>query len=157
MKTLEAWFSDYERDHQNVWNKRIHYVCVPLILYSVLGILDAVSRPELLNLSISLATITVCLAGAFYIFLHAGLGLFMVACSLVMILSFRFFTSDYELLMLSGLVFGLSWVGQFYGHILEGRKPSFFTDLLFFLIGPLWVAYSLLWVTRENQQGSQKT
>jgi uncharacterized membrane protein YGL010W len=30
-------------------------------------------------------------------------------------------------------------VGQFIGHKIEGKKPSFFKDILFLLIGPLWL------------------
>jgi uncharacterized membrane protein YGL010W len=33
----------------------------------------------------------------------------------------------------------LAWIGQFYGHKIEGKKPSFLKDLEFLLIGPLWV------------------
>jgi len=36
-------------------------------------------------------------------------------------------------------VFVVAWIGQFYGHKVEGKKPSFFKDLLFLLIGPIWV------------------
>ena len=35
-------------------------------------------------------------------------------------------------------VFVVAWVGQFVGHHIEGRRPSFFTDLKYLLIGPLW-------------------
>jgi uncharacterized membrane protein YGL010W len=36
-------------------------------------------------------------------------------------------------------VFVAAWLGQFYGHKLEGAKPSFFDDLKFLLIGPAWI------------------
>jgi len=41
-------------------------------------------------------------------------------------------------------VFAAAWVGQFYGHILEGRRPSFFTDLAYLLIGPAWLVGKVL-------------
>ena len=37
------------------------------------------------------------------------------------------------------LIFMLSWIGQFIGHRIEGRSPSFFKDVQFLLIGPLWL------------------
>jgi len=37
------------------------------------------------------------------------------------------------------VIFVSAWIGQFYGHKLEGKKPSFFKDLQFLLIGPAWV------------------
>ena len=36
-------------------------------------------------------------------------------------------------------VFVVAWIGQFIGHKIEGKKPSFFDDLRFLLIGPLFV------------------
>jgi len=40
-------------------------------------------------------------------------------------------------------VFVVAWIGQFVGHKIEGRKPSFFTDLTYLLIGPAWVLAKL--------------
>ena len=37
------------------------------------------------------------------------------------------------------IVFALAWIGQFYGHSVEGKKPSFLKDLQFLLIGPMWL------------------
>jgi uncharacterized membrane protein YGL010W len=36
-------------------------------------------------------------------------------------------------------IFVVAWIGQFIGHKIEGKKPSFFDDLRFLLIGPLFV------------------
>jgi uncharacterized membrane protein YGL010W len=36
-------------------------------------------------------------------------------------------------------LFVIAWIGQFYGHKIEGKKPSFLEDLQFLLIGPAWV------------------
>ena len=33
----------------------------------------------------------------------------------------------------------IAWIGQFVGHAVEGKRPSFFKDLQFLLIGPLWL------------------
>lgn len=46
-----------------------------------------------------------------------------------------------HLLAINLTLFILAWIGQFYGHHVEGKKPSFFQDLQFLLIGPLWVYY----------------
>ena len=42
-------------------------------------------------------------------------------------------------------VFVLAWIAQFVGHskLYEGKKPSFFTDLKYLLIGPAWVLAKL--------------
>lgn len=44
-----------------------------------------------------------------------------------------------RLWLLSVIVFVIAWIGQFVGHQIEGKKPSFFKDLQFLLIGPLWL------------------
>jgi uncharacterized membrane protein YGL010W len=44
-----------------------------------------------------------------------------------------------DLLWLAIGVFVLAWIGQFVGHLIEGRKPSFLTDLAYLLIGPAWL------------------
>jgi len=40
-------------------------------------------------------------------------------------------------------VFVLAWVAQFVGHEFEGKRPSFLTDLVYLLIGPLWLMSKL--------------
>ena len=39
------------------------------------------------------------------------------------------------------IIFVLAWIGQFWGHKVEGKKPSFLKDLQFLLIGPLWLLH----------------
>jgi uncharacterized membrane protein YGL010W len=41
------------------------------------------------------------------------------------------------------VVFVLAWIGQFIGHKIEGKKPSFLDDLKFLLIGPIWLLHFL--------------
>jgi len=48
-----------------------------------------------------------------------------------------------QLLSLAIGVFVVAWIAQFVGHKLEGRKPSFLTDITYLLIGPAWVLAKL--------------
>ena len=48
-----------------------------------------------------------------------------------------------QLLILAIAVFVVAWIAQFVGHKIEGRKPSFLTDLTYLLIGPAWVLAKL--------------
>ena len=41
------------------------------------------------------------------------------------------------------MIFVVAWIGQFIGHKIEGKKPSFFEDLQFLLIGPMWLLADL--------------
>jgi uncharacterized membrane protein YGL010W len=40
-------------------------------------------------------------------------------------------------------VFVVSWIFQFIGHKIEGKKPSFLEDLQYLLVGPLFVLSKL--------------
>ena len=129
MKQLEQWLDAYSVSHQNPTNKMIHNICVPVIFFVVVALLW--------KISFFLFVLVAAGAIAFYYLLGkqvAILGAVMIGASLVLhwILGFGWIT----LLVL----FGLAWAGQFYGHKIEGQKPSFFDDLKFLLIGPLWVA-----------------
>jgi len=41
-------------------------------------------------------------------------------------------------------VFIITWILQFVGHQIEGKKPSFLKDLHFLLIGPIWLLSFIL-------------
>ena len=133
MKSLNEWLAAYAESHQNPQNKQIHNIAVPVIFFCVVALLWKISF--FLFVPIALGAIffyytmgqKVAIAGA------TAIG---AAWLLHMIIGFGFFT----LLIL----FGLAWAAQFYGHKLEGAKPSFFDDLKFLLVGPLWVAKPLL-------------
>ena len=36
-------------------------------------------------------------------------------------------------------IFVIAWIGQFIGHKIEGKKPSFLEDLQFLMVGPAWL------------------
>ncbi|GAL26575.1 putative PRS2 protein [Vibrio variabilis] len=62
--------------------------------------------------------------------------LFTLACLAVITFADRFGIS---ILNLSIGLFVVLWIMQFVGHKIEGKKPSFFDDIQFLLIGPIWV------------------
>ncbi|MFZ9035606.1 MAG: DUF962 domain-containing protein [Francisellaceae bacterium] len=135
MRDLKSWLDDYAKSHQNPTNKKIHMICVPLIMYSILGVLVAIS---------SWAALIIAILGLlFYYSLSLRLGFYMMILTAIMLgiigwLPFRLN------LILSIAIFIISWIFQFIGHKIEGKKPSFFKDLLFLLIGPLWVVNRLV-------------
>lgn len=66
-------------------------------------------------------------------------GMFLIA---VFLLLGNYLMQSYleiALWKISLVIFGVAWVGQFMGHKIEGRKPSFFEDIQFLLIGPAWL------------------
>jgi len=139
MKNLDTWFTEYSKSHQHPLNIKIHYICVPLIAYSTLGIIDALSLLLIPQLPVSLVYLVIFLCGLFYLNLSLRLGLILIASTLFMVFSFKLFSNPNDQLLLSVIIFLISWLFQFIGHKYEGAKPSFLKDITFLLIGPLWV------------------
>lgn len=127
-RSLEAWLADYAVSHQNPINKKIHWLCVPVIFASILG-MGMTWQP--------IATLVLlALVMVFYFKLSPKLffamGIFVLFClAAITLLPFGF--------KVYFGIFVVAWIGQFIGHKIEGQKPSFFEDLQFLLIGPAWV------------------
>lgn len=127
MKSISQWFDEYGESHQDKTNKTIHWICVPTILFSIIGILA--------QLNTMLTALIIILVLVFYARLDLVLTIAMATLIFIMawlVITLPFGTGFYIAL------FVLAWIGQFYGHKVEGKKPSFFKDLQFLLIGPLW-------------------
>ena len=141
MKSVNQWFDEYAESHKNPINKSIHWICVPVIMFSLLGMLwnvrlNSIFQHPLANLSV----LIMILAFVFYIRLSSNLALGMYFISLAMGLSLVYMESlEMPILPISILSFVIAWIGQFIGHKIEGKKPSFFKDLQFLLIGPIWL------------------
>ncbi len=147
MKTMNQWFDEYSESHQNKTNKAIHWVCVPTILFSIIGILA--------HFSALLTTLLLLLSFVFYARLDLVLAVAMAA--LLVVMAWLIYTLPVGVGFYIGL-FVLAWIGQFYGHKIEGKKPSFFKDLQFLLIGPVWCMDAYLgklipkWKMRQKSQ-----
>jgi uncharacterized membrane protein YGL010W len=141
MRSFEQWMSEYSVSHRNPKNQAIHKVCVPLIMFSVIGFLWCLPRPQVFNPSVyfNWGTVFISLCLLFYLSLNVkmALGMFLMASVMGWVCQLLF--EQGILLPVSLIVFVLAWIGQFYGHKIEGKKPSFLQDLVFLLIGPLWV------------------
>ena len=133
MKTLPEWLAEYGESHQNQTNKRIHWLCVPAILFSLVGI----------SWQLSTVLTIVLLALMLLFFVRLSTPLFLALGLLLLLM----LTLVSVLPVGSGFYLGLfvvAWIGQFSGHKVEGKKPSFFKDLQFLLIGPAWCLDALM-------------
>lgn len=128
MKTLDTWLDEYSESHRNPVNKNIHWICVPVIYFSVIGMLYALHPWAAYGALIA--------SLAFYVPLSLPLAAGMLALTVVMLAVIRVIPN---VLWVSVALFVLAWLGQFYGHQVEGKKPSFFKDLQFLLVGPIWL------------------
>ncbi len=129
-RTIHALLAQYSESHRNPTNELIHFVCVPLIVFSLLGILWAIHPVA--------ALAAVGWAMWYYLQLSKPFAVGMLAMSILM-LAILAAMPLMTVLPLSIAVFVVSWIGQFIGHKIEGKKPSFLDDLRFLLIGPLFV------------------
>ncbi|NDK54887.1 Mpo1 family 2-hydroxy fatty acid dioxygenase [Pontibacter fetidus] len=148
MRPIQQWFDEYGQSHQNHTNKLIHWICVPLIFFSIVGLLASIPAgplkmlfPEQLRPFVHFGTIVILLGLLFYLRLSFTMFLGMaIVCSLVLWLVYVVDVNlETPLWLVCLVVFVLAWVGQFYGHKVEGKKPSFLKDLQFLLIGPAWL------------------
>ena len=146
MRTLDQWFDEYAVSHQNPTNKLLHYICVPAIYFSIIGLLMSVKINFLqLNLPIleNLAFVILLFVLFFYFIISVGMAFKMAFFSALCVV-LNFMIGQYlNLFVFSISIFIIAWIGQFYGHKIEGKKPSFLKDLQFLMIGPAWVIENL--------------
>jgi uncharacterized membrane protein YGL010W len=137
---VHALLNEYSDSHQNKTNKKIHWVCVPVIMFSLLGILWTLPFPFKISPLINWATVLIILSLIYYFFLSWQLALGMLFNLLIMIFILQWVDDFSESLwQIACAIFIVAWVGQFIGHQLEGKRPSFFRDIQFLLIGPVWL------------------
>ena len=143
MKKLSHYIEEYSFSHQNKFNILIHKFCVPLIMFSLLGIMKAFPVPADWPLWLDWSLIFIIFSFGYYSFLkniRVILALLLLIIPMIAILEFlrpKFF-------ILSVIIFVLAWIGQFIGHKIEGKKPSFFQDLFFLFIGPIWTMNKIM-------------
>ncbi|MDT8410323.1 MAG: Mpo1-like protein [Wenzhouxiangellaceae bacterium] len=138
MRSADSWLAEYGQSHQNPTNKTIHWICVPLILWTVTALVWSIPSPvEWLNWAVLMAV----LAMAWYLALSPrlaiGIGAVLALC--LGINAWVEATFATPLWLIAVIVFIAAWIGQFIGHHIEGKKPSFFKDLQFLLVGPAWL------------------
>ena len=147
MRSMQDWLDSYGNDHRNRTNQILHWWCVPPIVWSVIALLWTIPVPSTLARPGAWAVAAMVLAFYWY-WKHSRP---LAAALLVAFALLGLLTN-----LLSGLlgpaalrdlaigVFVVAWIGQFIGHRFEGRRPSFFTDLSYLLIGPAWLMAKLL-------------
>ena len=138
-RSIVQWLDAYSESHQHRINKTLHWVCVPVITWTVIALLWSISigGNEWLNLGVVFIFGALVFYSRLSIFLMAGMVVF--ACFCVLLIQWHQAISDVPLWKTSIFLFVLAWIGQFIGHKVEGKKPSFFEDIQFLLIGPVWL------------------
>jgi uncharacterized membrane protein YGL010W len=145
MRRVDTLLDNYSADHQNPANQAIHLVCVPAIAWSMTAMLWAIPVPPLTRPG-AWAGLAMVLALLAYWRLSRMLATGMLACFALAYFLNQWIVASWGiagLLWLGVSVFVVAWIGQFIGHRIEGKRPSFFTDLVYLLVGPLWTLSKL--------------
>ncbi len=147
MRSTNEWLGGYSEDHRNPVNVFIHWICVPLILWTAIALLWTIPVPAALGRAGLWAGIAMFAAMVFYLRLSRplafGMLLVFVVCGLVSEALYRAIGAT-ALIELAVAIFVLAWIAQFVGHHIEGRRPAFLTDLAYLLIGPAWLVAKVL-------------
>jgi uncharacterized membrane protein YGL010W len=130
-RRVDALFDRYGESHRHPTNKAIHWVCVPLITWSLLALLWVASPAA--------AYALIGVSFAFYLTLSFTLAMGMLAIAALMVVPIAL--AGALLLPVAVAVFVGAWIGQFVGHRIEGRKPTFLEDVRFLLVGPAWLLH----------------
>jgi len=143
LTSVDTWLDEYGESHRNPVNKAIHWICVPLIAISVVGILWDLPVPRSfgdISPAMNWGMLFLMAAVVYYFILSPRLAVGMVLVTAAFGLCLVWLDSfTVPLWKICTAIFVLAWIGQFIGHAVEGQRPSFFKDLQFLMIGPLWL------------------
>ncbi|TRY32536.1 DUF962 domain-containing protein [Aliiglaciecola sp. M165] len=152
MRRVDALLNEYGESHQNKTNIYIHAIAVPAIYFVSLALIWSIPTPAFLDhFDVTWAHVAAIPVLWYYFKLSGPIG---AAMTLLTIASF----GAIKLLVFYGIsvwqfslgLFVIMWILQFIGHHIEGKKPSFFKDLQFLLVGPAW--WWGHWLKRLNIQ-----
>jgi len=129
-REIDTLLAKYSESHLNHTNEIIHFICVPVIVFSLLGLVWAVHPLAAVALTVVSLVYYIKLSPPF------AIGMLLMSAAMLGLLSLM---PAPTVLPLSIAIFVLAWIAQFIGHKIEGKKPSFLDDLRFLLIGPLFV------------------
>jgi uncharacterized membrane protein YGL010W len=146
-RKIDALLAEYGESHQNPTNKLVHWICVPAIFWSIAALIWSFPVPGFFpNIAnFNWLTILLGLTVLYYLImswqLAIGIVLFVMVCLWLIVWYQVNFSLPLWQFALG--IFVVAWIGQFWGHKVEGKKPSFFKDVQFLLIGPAWLLHFL--------------
>lgn len=150
MRKIDLLFAEYAESHRNSTNKLIHWICVPLIFWTILGFISIIPSKSIGFRYIGeisyVSFAAIALVTVFYTRLSFLIGLIMFSVMILMEsfaygINIRFEEKSWMVYL---AVFVITWIFQFVGHKIEGKKPSFLKDLQFLLVGPIWLLSFIL-------------
>ena len=150
MREVDRLIRNYGESHTNKTNILIHAIAVPSIFLVTIGLLWSIPVPDFMQtMNITFAHVLAIPMLYYYFKLSGPIG---AAMTLLTIVSFGvvklLIMYDISVWLFSVVLFVIMWILQFIGHHIEGKKPSFFEDLRYLLVGPAW--WWVHWLKRMN-------
>jgi uncharacterized membrane protein YGL010W len=134
-RKVDALLHHYGLSHTHPTNELIHFVAIPAIMLSLTGLVFAL-HPALALLFVGASMV-------YYARLSWPFTLCMLLGSSVMLAVVDALDTRGLLVPVCLAVFVVAWIFQFIGHRIEGKKPSFFEDIQYLWVGPLFVLSKL--------------
>ena len=146
MREIDSLLSTYGESHRNTTNKLIHWICVPAIMFSLLMLLFTIPFPGGREWWTNWAMVFLVFGWIYYARLSFSMFVGFLAIGLLMLWGIMGLYAAVgneagKLAIVALCIFVVAWIGQFIGHKIEGKKPSFLQDLQFLLIGPAWLMH----------------
>jgi uncharacterized membrane protein YGL010W len=133
VRKIDQLLAYYGSSHTHPTNELIHFAAIPLIMLSLCGLMFAL-HPWVAYAFIAASMVYYArLSGVFFIS--------MVIWSAIIIALLHAMGS--QVLIASIVIFVGAWIIQFIGHKIEGKKPSFFEDIQYLWVGPMFVLSKL--------------
>ncbi|MDA7415572.1 DUF962 domain-containing protein [Xenophilus arseniciresistens] len=130
-RRIDRLLAHYGQSHQHPTNERIHVVAIPAIMLSIVGMLHAL-HPWAAYAFVAGSLV-------YYALLRSPMFLVVMLLWTAALLAIVHALGE-RVLVVSVTLFVVGWIFQFIGHKIEGKKPSFFEDLQYLYVGPLFVA-----------------
>lgn len=140
--SLETLFTQYSADHQHPTNRLTHKIAIPLIVFHIIAMTDWVKLITIPGtaFTLSLGHVAYALAIGWYLSQDLKLGVLM---ALLMGACFPLGWMVPRMAVVAIAVVG--WLVQLAGHLVwEKKQPSFFTNLLQALVGPVFFVAVLI-------------
>lgn len=140
MRQIDTLLNEYGESHQNRSNVYIHAIAVPSIFFVSLALIWSIPTPEFLDyFGVTWAHVLLIPTLYYYFKLSGPIGAAMTLLSIVSFFGIKLLVMfDVSVWKFSLALFVVMWILQFWGHHIEGKKPSFLKDIKFLLVGPAW-------------------
>jgi uncharacterized membrane protein YGL010W len=147
MSNADPWLKRYERDHTHAVNRALHWMCIPVFVASVVGLLWSVPVPGVLRDAspvLNWGTFFLMAAVVYYFILSITLAVGLLPFVMCVAVAVAWLdTLSPPLWLVSATAFALAGAGLLAGHAFEDKRVSLFSDLNFLMIGPLWIIASI--------------